>query len=85
MPDGQSLAVSGSMASTSVWKVSDSAARLQLGGFEGRPASLAFRGDGSLAISSTNGGVWFYRDGGNRCTPSLSATGGQAETYPAKH
>jgi WD40 repeat protein len=79
MPDGQTMAVSGSMASTSVWKVSDSAARVQLGGFEGRPASLAFRGDGSLAISSDTGGVWFYRDGGNRCTPSSSATGGQAE------
>ncbi len=79
MPDGQTLAVSGSMASTSVWKVSDSAARVELGGLEGRPTSLAFRGDGSLAISTNNGGVWFYRDGGNRCTPSLSATGGQAE------
>jgi serine/threonine protein kinase/WD40 repeat protein len=79
MPDGQTLAVSGSMASTSVWKVSGSAARVQLGGFEGRPVSLAFRGDGSLAISTNNGGVWFYRDGGNRCTPSLSATGGQTE------
>jgi WD40 repeat protein len=79
MPDGQTLAISGSMASTSVWKVSDSAARVQLGGFEGRPVSLAFRGDGSLAISSSNGNVWFYREGGNRCTPSLSAASGPAE------
>ena len=38
-PDGRSLAVGGGgrTSSTSVWRVSDSAARIQLGGFESRP------------------------------------------------
>src|SRR5271157_5675984 len=43
-PDGRSLAVGGGgrTSSTSVWRVSDSAARIQLGGFESRPTSMAF-------------------------------------------
>ena len=38
-PDGRTLAVGGSgrTAATSVWRVSDSAARVQLGSFEARP------------------------------------------------
>lgn len=68
-PDGRTLA--GGSARTpaaSVWRVSDSAARVQLGGFGVLPTSLAFAGDGSLAIGCTAGEIKFYRDGGNRCT-----------------
>src|SRR5208337_2790779 len=81
-PDGLSLAVGGGgrSSSTSVWRVSDSAARIQLGGFssDSRPTSMAFSADGCLAIGTINGEVLFYRDGGNRCTslapPSAAAT-----------
>ena len=75
-PDGRSLAVGGGgrTTSTSVWRVSDSAARIQLGGFESRPTSMAFSADGCLAIGTSNGEVLFYRDGGNRCTISASTT-----------
>ena len=44
-PDGRCLAVGGRSPSTSVWCVSDSAARVQLGGFPSRPTSLAFSPD----------------------------------------
>ena len=73
-PDGRSLAVGGRSSSTSVWRVSNSAARVQLGGFESRPTSMTFSPDGCLAIGASNGDVWCYRDGDNRCTISASAT-----------
>ena len=64
-PDGRTLAAGGGgrTASTSVWKVSDSAARVQLSSFEARPTSLAFAENGSLAIGCANGDVRFYREG----------------------
>ena len=75
-PDGLTLAVGvgGRTAATSVWQVSDSTARVQLGGFEARPTSLAFGPKGCLAIGASNGDVWFYRNGGNRCTTFASTT-----------
>jgi serine/threonine protein kinase/WD40 repeat protein len=79
-PDGRNIAVGGRMSSTSVWRVSDSAARIQLGGFEARPTSMAFSTDGCLAIGASNGDVWFYRNGGNRCTSSASTTAATAES-----
>ena len=81
-PDGRSLAVGGGgrTSSTSVWRVADSAARIQLGGFESRLSSMAFNTDGCLAIGASNGDVWFYRDGGNRCTISASTTTAGAES-----
>ena len=81
-PDGRSLAVGGGgrTSSTSVWRVADSAARIQLGGFESRLTSMAFNTDGCLAIGASNGDVWFYRDGGNRCTISASTTTAGAES-----
>ena len=81
-PDGRTLAAGGGgrTASTSVWKVSDSAARVQLSSFEARPMSLAFAENGALAIGCANGDVKFYRQGGNRCTSSPLAQAGPAET-----
>ena len=81
-PDGRSLAVGGGgrTSSTSVWRVSDSAARIQLGGFESRLTSMAFNTDGCLAIGASNGDVWFYRDGGNRCTSLAPTTTAAAES-----
>jgi YD repeat-containing protein len=81
-PDGRSLAVGGGgrTSSTSVWRVSDSAARIQLGGFESRLTSMAFNTDGCLTIGAGNGDVWFYRDGGSRCTISASTTTAAAES-----
>ncbi len=73
-PEGRALAVGGRSSSTSVWRVSDSVARIQLGGFESRLTSMAFSPDGCLAIGTSNGDVSFYRDGDNRCTTSASAT-----------
>ena len=69
-PDGHSLAVGGRSTSTSVWSVSDSAARIQLSGFESRPTSMAFSPDGCLAIGTSNGEISLYRNGDNRCTTS---------------
>ncbi len=81
-PDGRSLAVGGGgrTSSTSVWRVSDSAARIQLGGFESRLTSMAFNTDGCLAIGAGNGDVRLYRDGGSRCTISASTTTAGAES-----
>ncbi|MGZ3383264.1 MAG: WD40 repeat domain-containing protein, partial [Isosphaeraceae bacterium] len=70
----------GRTSSTSVWRVADSAARIQLGGFESRLTSMAFNTDGCLAIGASNGDVWFYRDGGKRCTISASTTTAGAES-----
>jgi YD repeat-containing protein len=80
-PDGLSLAVGGAgrTASTTVWNVSDSAARVQLGGFESRPTSMAFSADATLAIGASSGDVWLYRDGCNRCT-SLTPMAAAAES-----
>jgi eukaryotic-like serine/threonine-protein kinase len=92
-PDGRTFAVGsrvppasegGAQAtSTSVWRVSASTARIQLGGFEAqtRPTSLAFSSNGCLAIGATSGDVWLYRDGGNRCTSTTSPV--TASTDPA--
>ena len=83
-PDGRSLAVGGGgrTSSTSVWRVSDSAARIQLGGFsfDSRPTSMAFSADGCLAVGTGNGEVLFYRDGGNRCTSLAPTTAAAAES-----
>ena len=81
-PDGRSLAVGGGgrTSSTSVWRIADSATRIQLGGFESRLTSMAFNTDGCLAIGASNGDVWFYRDGGKRCTISASTTTAGAES-----
>jgi len=64
-PDGQTLAAVGRGGGTSVWTVHDSAARIQLSGFDSPQSSLAFRDDGLLAGAGWNGDVWFWRDG--RC------------------
>jgi WD40 repeat protein len=86
-PDGRTLAVGGgrTTTSTTVWKVSDPTARVQLGGFEGQtlPSSLAFSPDGCLAIGMTNGDVRFYREGGNRCTASSPTSTTSAESAKA--
>ena len=62
------------MPSTAVSRVTDSPARTQLGGFENRPSSLAFGPAGCLAIGTSNGDVYFYREGGNRCTNTTPAS-----------
>lgn len=79
-PDGRCLAVGGRSSTTTVWCVSDSAVRVQLGGFPSPPASLAFGPDRCLAIGGSNGEVWLYRDGGNRCTSSTSNTTAATES-----
>ena len=58
-PDGRTLAAGGGRraTATSVWKVSDSAARVQLSSSDIRPSSLAFAEDGSLAIGCAGGEV----------------------------
>jgi WD40 repeat protein len=71
-PDGRTLAVGRIGSSTTVWQITDSATHLQLGGLDARPTALAFRSDGSLAIGATNGDVWLYHAGGNRCTSAPS-------------
>jgi serine/threonine protein kinase/WD40 repeat protein len=79
-PDGRTLAIGKIMASTSVWRVADSAARVQRGGFEASPPSLAFNAAGCLAIGAGNGEVWLYRDGENPCTsgPTTSAAASES-------
>ena len=62
-PDGRSLAATGRSGSTSVWTVQDSAARIQLSGFDERISSLAFGPDGTLAVGGLYGDLWFWRDG----------------------
>jgi serine/threonine protein kinase/WD40 repeat protein len=79
-PDGQTVAISGFSSSTAVWKVSDSAARIQLGGFDARPTSMAFSTDGCLAIGLNSGDALSYRSGGNRCMASISAPPGFQES-----
>ncbi len=83
-PDGRTLAVGsgGRSTATTVWRVSDSAARVQLGGFEAqaRPSSMAFNTEGCLSIGLNNGDVWFYRDGGNHCTSAAPITSGDSAT-----
>jgi serine/threonine protein kinase/WD40 repeat protein len=64
-PDGRTLAAAGRSAMTSVWTVSDSAARTQLSGFDSPPSSLAFNTDGVLVGVGGRGDVWFWRSG--RC------------------
>jgi WD40 repeat protein len=63
--DGRVLAAVGRAGGTSVWTVHDSAARVQLSGFNSRPSSLAFSEDGVLAGGGWNGDVWCWRTG--RC------------------
>jgi WD40 repeat protein len=74
LPMGQAPAVGGPTVSTSVWRVSDSPARVQLGGFEAHPSSLAYTANGCLAIGATSGEVWLYHEGGNRCTSTTPAS-----------
>ncbi|QEH36141.1 Serine/threonine-protein kinase PknB [Aquisphaera giovannonii] len=71
-PDGMTLFASGRMPTTQAWRVNDSAARVQIGGFDSWLASMDFRRGGGLAIGCFNGDVWFYRHGGNRCTGGRS-------------
>ena len=72
--DGRNFSGGGRTQSTAVWKVSDSPARTQLGGFDSRPTSLAFSSGGCLAIGGSNGDVWFYHEGGNRCTSTATTS-----------
>jgi serine/threonine protein kinase/WD40 repeat protein len=72
-PDGRSLAVSG-RAATSVWQIADPAARIQLGGLESRPTSLAYGDHGTLAIGTNDGSVLCYRHGRNLCTPAAASS-----------
>ncbi|WP_165226878.1 WD40 repeat domain-containing serine/threonine protein kinase [Aquisphaera insulae] len=81
-PDGMTLFASGRMSTTQVWRVNDSAARVQIGGFDSWPLSMDFRPGGGLAIGCANGDVWFYRDGGNRCTGGRSDPGTAPEAAP---
>ncbi|MGC8642369.1 MAG: protein kinase domain-containing protein [Isosphaeraceae bacterium] len=85
-PDGRTFAVGERMKSTSVWRVSDSPARTQLGGFESRPTSLGFSAGGCLAIGIDSGDVWFYHEGGNRCTrtATTSTPPREATVHPAE-
>jgi serine/threonine protein kinase/WD40 repeat protein len=86
-PDGRALAAAimpqaprgraapaASPASTAVWAVIEPAARLQLSGFETQPISLAFRGDGLLALGTMGGSIRYWRPG--RC---LSASPAHAD------
>jgi WD40 repeat protein len=73
-PDGHTLAIGGRLASTSVWRFADSAARVELGGFEAPPPSLGWSARGCLAIGTGNGEVWLYRDGECPCTSGPGAT-----------
>src|SRR5271157_1404953 len=62
-----------------VWPWGEGDARLQPRSGASRPTSMAFSADGCLTIGASNGDVWFYRDGGNRCT-SLASTTAAAES-----
>lgn len=64
-PDGRTLAAVSRSGATLVWTVIDSAMRTQLSGFDARPTSLAFSADGMLAGGTSDGAVWFWRNG--RC------------------
>ena len=85
-PDGLRLAATGRSGSTSVWTIQDSAARIQLSGFDERLSSLAFGPDGTLAVGGWHGDVWFWRDG--RCpevgSPLALATSIEAEPVPVQ-
>jgi serine/threonine protein kinase/WD40 repeat protein len=79
IPIGQAPAVDGPTVSTSVWRVSDSPAKVQLGGFEAHPSSLAYTANGCLAIGASSGDVWLYHEGGNRCISTTTANTPAAE------
>ena len=83
-PDGRSLAATARSGSTSVWTVQDSAARIQLSGFDERISSLAFGPEGSLAVGGLYGDVWSWRNG--RCpevgSPLPMPSPGESEPIP---
>lgn len=60
--DGRTLVVGGRGESTSFWTIDEPAARTELIGFDARPASLAFRDDGLLAIGDGAGETWLWSD-----------------------
>ncbi|MFO0887863.1 MAG: protein kinase [Isosphaeraceae bacterium] len=72
-PDGRTLAVGGKSATTLVWQISDPATRTQLGVPEAWPTSLAFGIHGTLAIGTSDGDVYTYREGRNHCTSAGGA------------
>ena len=77
--DGRTLAAGGSQGEISeVWTIFDSAARAQVSGFDSRPTSLAFRGDGVLVGGGWNGDIWSWMSG--RC---LSLVSSRVKTTPA--
>jgi serine/threonine protein kinase/WD40 repeat protein len=61
--DGRTLATVGSAATTSVWSIADPVARTQISGFDSLPTSLAFGGDGRLAMGSWRGTVRGWEPG----------------------
>lgn len=71
--DGRNFSGGGTAQATAVWRISESPARVQLGGFDSRPTSLAFSPGQCLAIGGNNGDVWFYHEGKNRCTNAATA------------
>ncbi|WP_165246365.1 serine/threonine-protein kinase [Paludisphaera soli] len=58
--DGRTLAAGGRTMTTSTWTIREPAARVQVGGIGGRPASAAFRADGLLAVGDGEGDVWIW-------------------------
>ena len=60
--DGKTLVVGGRGVSTSLWTINEPPARTQISGLDARPASLAFRDDGLLAIGDALGETWLWCD-----------------------
>ena len=64
-PDGKTLAAVSLAGTSTLWTIHDSAARIQLSGFDTSPATLAFSEEGLLAGVGWNGETWTSRSG--RC------------------
>ncbi|MDG3002542.1 WD40 repeat domain-containing serine/threonine protein kinase [Paludisphaera mucosa] len=60
--DGRTLAAGGLSVSTSYWRIREPVVRTQIGGLASRPASIAFRDDGLLAIGDIAGDLWLWGD-----------------------
>jgi WD40 repeat protein len=58
--DGRILAVGGRGEGTSFWTIDEPSTRAQVVGLDPRPASLAFRDDGLLAIGDVAGETWLW-------------------------
>ena len=82
--DGKTLVVGGRGVSTSLWTINEPPARTQISGLDARPASLAFRDDGLLAIGDALGETWLWCDSRTpdhepSCPHNVTARSGRRE------